>query len=256
MKKYLLALFMVLAVAMSAFALGDIEIKPVISPIISPTFNPDVNTNIGNGIGNFSPKATIERGAIDIDNKNINVNKNTNIGINRQGQFQGQIQGQNNDQTIAPVQSINIEAPKRVAVGTAPQDAGQSELSFIAPNERDVTTILPSFGCGTIKKLTVKDCIVGVVWQSDDVKFKNLYKEVLKGVRSDEVMKSIVPIRYQIWEAASSKSWTTGGNLSGNGIGQTGTALIGGSAGIFPQMGRSKSSNLYTIIFVQVQEFK
>ncbi len=147
-------------------------------------------------------------------------------------------------------------APSRVAVGSAPQDSGQTELNFIAPNERDVTTILPSFGCGTIKRLVKTDCIVAVVWQSNDIKFKDLYKEVLKGVRSDEVMKSTVAIRYQIWEAASSKSWTTGGNLSGNGIGQTGTALIGGSAGIFPQMGRSKSSNLYTIIFVQVQEFK
>jgi len=135
---------------------------------VNPTIKPEINTNIGNGIGNFSPKATIEKGAVDIDNKNINVNKNTNIGINKQGQKQGQsqgqdqgqFQGQNNDQTIAPHQEINIEAPKRVAVGTAPQDSGQSELNFISPNERDVTTTLPSFGCGTIKKLTAKDCIV------------------------------------------------------------------------------------------------
>ena len=245
---------------------------------ISPTIKPE--TNIGNGIGNFSPKATIERGAVDVDNTNVGINKNVNINkptfnndptfnnTNRQGQKQGQsqgqkqgqdqgqFQGQNNDQTIAPTQSINFEAPKRVAVGTAPQDSGQTELNFIAPNERDVTTILPSFGCGTIQKLTVKDCIIGVVWQSNDIKFKDLYKEVLKGVRSDEVMKSTVAIRYQIWEAASTKSWTTGGSLSGNGIGQIGTVVSGGSAGIFPQVGRSKSSNLYTILFVQVQEFK
>lgn len=301
MKRLLFALFIIMVMCGTGFAdserngnatatatatggAGGSVINTQVGGTFSPTFNPDVNTNIGNGFGNFSPKATIEKGAVDVDNVNVGINKNKNININKptfnndptfnntnkqgqkqgqtqgqkqgQDQGQGQLQGQNNDQTIAPIQSINIEAPKRVAVGTAPQDAGQSELSFIAPNERDVTTILPSFGCGTIKKLTAKDCIVGVVWQSNDIKFKDLYKEVLKGVRSDEVMKSKVAIRYQIWEAASAKSWTTGGNLSGNGIGQTGTALIGGSAGIFPQVGRSKSSNLYTIIFVQVQEFK
>lgn len=244
MRKFVFAL-----IIMSVFVLSGTASAQIVNTAtgLAATIkdnNQNQNTNLFTPVNVFTP-----------------VNANSNIQGQQQGQIQGQgqgqFQGQNNDQVIAPNQQLTINAPKRVAVGTAPQDSGQSELNFIAPNERDVTVVMPAFGCGTIKKLDAKtDCIIEVIWQSDDIKFKNLYKEVLKGVRSDAVTKSTVPVRYQIWEAASTKSWTTGGNLSGNGIGQTGTALIGGSAGIFPQIGRSKSSNLYTIIFVQVQEFK
>ncbi len=52
------------------------------------------------------------------------------------------------------------------------------------------------------------------------------------------------------------KTWTTGGSLAGNGVGALSTTVAGTTGGIFPQVGRSKSSNLYTIIFVQVQVFK
>lgn len=244
MRKFVFAL-----IIMSVFVLSGTASAQIVNTAtgLAATIkdnNQNQNTNLFTPVNVFTP-----------------VNANSNIQGQQQGQIQGQgqgqFQGQNNDQVIAPNQQLTINAPKRVAVGTAPQDSGQSELNFIAPNERDVTVVMPAFGCGTIKKLDAKtDCIIEVIWQSDDIKFKNLYKEVLKGVRSDAVTKSTVPVRYQIWEAASTKSWTTGGNLSGNGISQTGTALIGGSAGIFPQIGRSKSSNLYTIIFVQVQEFK
>lgn len=221
----------------------------------------------------------------DIDNKNVNKIKNKNE--QSQGQAQGQAQQQkqkqnqsqgqgqsqsssntnvvapidmqsqsmNNGQTIAPSQNVSFTSPDKVAIGGAPNVAIGGELNFISPNERDVQTLLPKFGCGNIKLLLATDCIVDVLWQSNDVKFKNLYKEVLKGLRSDAVIKA-TGVRYQIREAASTKTWTTGGSVGGNTVGEVGNTISGASGGIVPQVGRSKSSNLYTIIFVQVQEFK
>jgi len=207
----------------------NINVNPNIQ--VKPEINNDVNIGNNVGIGNksFSPSATatIERGAVDIDNKNININKQQQGQIQGQQQGQGQGQNQNNDQVIAPSQEINITAPSRVAVGSAPNVVGPGELNFVSPNERDVQTLLPKFGCGVILPLQNSDCIVDVLWQSNDIKFKDLYKEVLKGLRSNEVQKlNVKTVRYQIREAASAKSWTTGGSLSGNGVGQIGTTQL------------------------------
>jgi hypothetical protein len=67
------------------------------------------SSSVGNGVNNFSPssdaRATIERGAVDIDNHNSNVNANSNSNrnenrnTNTQGQLQGQLQGQGQKQT-------------------------------------------------------------------------------------------------------------------------------------------------------------
>lgn len=169
-----------------------------------------------------------------------------------------QEQSTNNQQTISPSQDtridINVEGPKKVVVGSAPNVIAPSELNFISAGERDVTTIMPKFGCDTVKPLTKNDCIVDVLWIDSDIKFKNLYKSVLKGLRSEEVLKTQTKyVRYQIREADSVKSWTTGGSIGANGVGTIGTTITGVAGGILPQIGRSKSSNLYTVIFVFIQ---
>lgn len=280
MRRIVLVLFMVLALSGVAFAQVTVsgpETYGPVSPItganlqqgqgqsltstISPVISPDINVKSNVDIDNTNKNTNINT------NKNTNINRN--IGINKQSQGQSQeqkqFQGQNNDQVIAPVQTnnqeITFEAPnlskQRVVVGAAPNVASPGELNFISPNERDVQTYLPKFGCDTIKPLVISDCIVDVIWQSNDIKFKDLYKTVLKGLRSDGVQKlSAKAVRYQIREAASTKTWTTGGSLGGSSVGPTGQWATGGSAGILPQIGRSKSSNLYTVIFVQVQDFK
>lgn len=195
-------------------------------------------TNSGNSTNTVSP-------VITANPTNTNVVSPTNT------------QAQNNAQVISPSQEINISAPDRVVVGAAPNFVGGGELNFVSPNERDVQTLLPKFGCGTVAPLTVTDCIVDVLWQKNDIKFKDLYTEVLRGLRSDAVTKlGAKAVRYQIREAASSKTWTTGGSVAGNGAGTVGSGVGGIAGGILPQVGRSKSSNLYTIIFVQVQQFK
>ncbi len=147
--------------------------------------------------------------------------------------------------------------PERYVVGTAPNQASPAELNFISPNERDVQALLPKFGCDVVKPLSVDDCIIEVIWQSNEIKFKNLYRKILKGLKSDEVKKlDAKSVRYQVREIASSKTWTTGGSLAGNGVGALSTTVTGATGGIFPQVGRSKSSNLYTIFLVRVQVFK
>ncbi|OGM08256.1 hypothetical protein A2Z67_00965 [Candidatus Woesebacteria bacterium RBG_13_36_22] len=273
MKKISLLAFVLIAalmVALPSFACEDGNPYPVI------------NTAIATG-GN----ATIQKGAIDVDSNNLNfntntnlntnlnsntnhntnmnmnsnINRNTNIGINKQsqGQSQGQLQGQsqNNFQVIAPNQEVNIETPDHMTMGTAPNALGGPELNFISPNERDVQTILPKFGVGKVLPLKETDHMVGVIYVKEGIKFKNLYTEVLKALRSKKVLGSNLPIRYQIREAASSKTWTTSGSASGNIIGPNfGSAITGGTGSIIPSMGRAKSSNLYTIVIVEVQQFK
>jgi hypothetical protein len=76
-------------------------------------------------------------------------------------------------------------------------------------------------------------------------------------LRSKEVQQySAKTVRYQIREAASTKTWTTGGEVAANAVGMVGTAAGGITGGILPKVGRSKSSNLYTVFFILVQEFK
>lgn len=103
--------------------------------------------NIGNGFGNFSPsaKATIEKGAVDVDNNNLNLNSNkntnlntnlnsnkntnlntnlnkntnlnTNIGVNKQGQEQDQSQGQLQGQSQSSKNTNVAQGGKAVNAG-------------------------------------------------------------------------------------------------------------------------------------------
>jgi len=154
-------------------------------------------------------------------------------------------------------QSINVQGAGRTVIGVAPQNIPPGELNFIQPGQRDVTNKLPKFGCDVIKPLHEHDCIYDVLYVKEGIKFDSLYKTILKAFGDKNVVK--VPTeakRYQIIEADSTKTWTTGGNIGMNGVGPVGTSAMGGGGGLFPQIGRSKSSNLYTIVIVSVQKFK
>jgi len=91
------------------------------------------NTAIGNTLigDTFSPKAsaTIEKGAVKVNNKNtnLNCNKNTNVNVNKnknvnkntniQGQKQGQVQGQGQGQAQKNVLTIIEAETKREHIG-------------------------------------------------------------------------------------------------------------------------------------------
>lgn len=241
----------------------------------------DNTVNVGNGIGNFSPSSKVDN---KIDNTNVNVvdptikNKNTNVGINTnridnqntqsqsnsntfnptnnnsnsQDQSQVQTQGQNNNQRIDPKQTVTFVSPKPLL--QAPM-GNPGELEFGHGAMSDVTSKMPKFALG-ITALSKDDRISDVLSITANEKFKNLYKVVLEhGKRVLEGHRDITinHIRYQIVEAESQKSWTTGGSLNGSGAGYSGATALGGSAGLFPQVGRTKADFLYTIIFVKVE---
>jgi hypothetical protein len=263
----------------------------VFAPTVAPkiTVDPNINTNIGNGIGNFSPSAKV-------DNKNTNTqsqsnsnsftpsvnaefynnpinsqsqstaNTNTNTfnptNTNTQGQKQGQKQqqnqgqgqgqSQNNAQTIAPTQSVVIETPQ--ALLSSPSQS-VPELNFGNGRMIDATKGLPNFALWGIKPLSTEP-ITEVLNVNANVKFKNLYKEVLADAKTIATAKGFnyTYVRYQIIRAEGQKSWSTGGNLGGAGsilsTGGVGGGSVAGS--IIPQFGGTKADDLFTIIFVKV----
>jgi len=192
-------------------------------------------------------------------NTNVNTNKidNTNIGINKQqqgqkqGQVQGQMQGQNNEQVINPVQSIVFEKP----YAPAPSVSSPPELNFGNGRMTDVTSRFPKFALFGIRPLGREDVIMEVLSVTANEPFKKIYKTILSDAKSvAESQKGIIKIRYQIIEAEAQKSWTTGGSIGGAGTGTLGTAGVGASGGLFPQVGGTKAHFLYTVIFVKVSD--
>lgn len=228
---------------------------------VNTTIKPEINTNIGSGIGNFSPsaKATIEKGAVDIDNKNVNVNKNTNIQGQKQGQSQkqsqgqGQFQGQNNEQSIAPIQEVTFKSPTQLL---PPPSQSVPELNFGNGKMFDATDKLPNFAIFGIKALKA-EAIKEVLSVNANIKFKKLYQAVLEDaakVVNSKDCGATCDVRYQIIRAEAQKSWNTGGNVGGAGSGLATSGLGGGSgaASIIPNWGGTKADDLFTVIFVRV----
>lgn len=99
--------------------------------------------NIGNGLNNFSPSASakIEKGAVQNTNTNVGINTNKNFQAQMQGQLQGQLQGQiaNNNQTIAPEQSVTIINPENKRdLPNIPGYVAPQQLEFRGPYEKGV----------------------------------------------------------------------------------------------------------------------
>jgi hypothetical protein len=246
MKKVFLALLLVMALAGTAFA----------TP--TTTGNSDVitNTNTATATGGAGGSATIQRGAIENSNSNLNiVGVDTDIKNSqsqKQGQAQGQIQGQkqNNDQTIAPSQTMTI-------MPNLPSAPGQGQgtwLSYIHGGQRDVTAGFPQF-VTKIKALSADDVVSQVLYISANNKFKNIYDVAISGTNKVLGMKwPLERIRRQVVEVDAQKSWNTSGNIAGSGSAFTGpTSGAGALTSIIPAVGGAKVQELYTVVFVLVK---
>ena len=249
MKKYLVALILVLAMAGSAFALGDINTNT--NTFIPTNVNTPVNTNVNT-------------------NTNLNTFVPTNLNSNIQGQQQGQIQGQgqaqfsdvdvrnsnrqrqnqNNNQNIAPVQEVNT--PQNLL---SPPSQSVPFLYFGNGRIKDVTATMPNFAIYGIARYAGEP-ILDVVKTDANVKFKNYFKAVIDDARDLSGEKGFNSSQYRIMVfcAEAQKTWTTGGNLGGAGSGLSSTGLGGGSGAgsIIPQWGGTKADDLYTIFFVKI----
>lgn len=156
----------------------------------------------------------------------------------------------NNDQNIAPVQSLTVEVPRQ-PVGIPM--TGAPELNFGSGKQRDVTWKIPKFALWGIKNLDVNnDLITEVICFKDGIKFKKMYQTVLAEGKRIAQEGNTSDIRLQVIEIKSQKTWTTGGSLSGGGSGFVNESAIAGGGSIIPTVGRTKADFLYHVIFVRV----
>lgn len=241
MKKMALVLFMVLALSGAAFAQQTIT--------LSPGAHDNVNANAS---------ATILPGAVVAPITNIYTPVNVFTPTNLNSNIQGQLQGQNNDQVIAPVQVTDItfnapKIPRSVAVETPPQVNPTPELNYIDPEEHDVTMEFAKIG-NFDRFDPKKDEIVDVLYKKGDQTFADLYETVIKGGKDDKV-KSLVPanVRYQIWGQKSARSRQAGLGLGGNATGMIQTTGTGGSLGLGFTQGTSTSKKKFTVKYLLIQ---
>ena len=249
MKKWImmLSMIMVLAIAGSVFALGDIEIDnhPTVTggSVSGNTFttgsqqmnNNKLSTgdvNVGNGFGNFSPSASA-----DHSGNSFNIND----------------QDMNNRQVIAPEQKVIFKSPTQLMA--APSQS-VPELNFGSGSLKDVTAGIPNFAIYGIAKYKGEP-IRKIISTNANVKFKNYFQAILddaadiagkEGFKSSEV-------RLIVACAEAQKTWTSGGNLGGAGS-YLPSPIVGasGAASIVPQWGGTKADPLYTIFFVLVND--
>lgn len=254
MRRLMVVLFIVLVMSVPAFA---------VNPHNDSNATATATATATGGAGGAGGNATLNDNSRTYNtNTNLNTNaqgQNQNQGQlqdQQQGQIQGQLQGQKqtnvNDQVIAPNQEVTFKSPTQLL---APPSQGVPELNFGNGKMKDVTGELPNFAMYGIKRLGTEP-ILRVLNVNANVKFKNLYKEIL------EDAKDVVngngnhssDIRYQVIRAEAQKSWTTGGNIGGAGSGVATSGLAGGSmaGSVIPQWGGTKADDLFTIIFVRV----
>ncbi len=205
------------------------------------TVKPEINTNIGNGFGNFSPSAKV-----DLEFRPTNNNFNSQKNVDIQGQIG--INKQNNEQVIAPNQEVTINTPRAllpIVPGSVP------ELNFGNGKMTDETKKLPAFAIGGITPLA-GETIVDVLDVNANVKFKNLYKEILSAGKKIAQSNPAGTVKYQVIRAEAQKTWNTGGNIGGAGSGLMTSGGAGGSVNLIPSFGGTKADDLFTIIFVKV----
>lgn len=255
MKKYLVALILVLAMAYPAFA--------------------QVNVGTGNQTGGA---LSIQNKDIDIgnlnNNQNTNTNSNTNVNNLTNTQSQGQNQAQSQSQSQRMRQNQNqtaISESEAKAKSQAnnlgntqtiesPQNLLGSPNVFLPPlyfgNGRmeDVTELLPPFAIYGIKPLAKGEMISAVIVSDANIKFKNLYQTVLDDGKKASGKGKADNLRIQIIRAQGQKTWTMGLNAAGAGSGLSPTGLGGGAGagGIGPQWGGTKADDLFTVLIVQV----
>jgi hypothetical protein len=211
--------------------------------------------------------ATIQKGAIQNSNSNLNVNTNvfsaentfkpvnTNKQSQEQGQVQGQVQGQkqsvNNGQNISPAQEITISTPQNL-LGLPSQWVPQ--LNFGNGRMKDATGDLPRFAIYGITSLTTEPIME--VLSVTTTRFKSLYKSVLSEakVMAGNGSKTLKDVRYQIIRAEGQSTFSTGGNIGGGGSALASSGLGGVSAvgSLIPQWGSTTANDRFIIVFVRV----
>jgi hypothetical protein len=228
---------------------------------VTNTFTP---TNSQSQSINNSGNATIQKGAVTNNNTvdpKITVSPTIDPKItttvdpkmtNKQSQSQKQSQGQNNEQTINPHQEVTIKTPTQLL---------ESPTQYIpSPNfgngkMNDVTNELPTFAIYGIKKYA-GESIMEVLDVKANVKFKNLYKEILSKAKSLAGGEGFMSgeVKVQIFKAEAQKTWQLGLNALGSGSGLSPSGLGGGSGtgGLGPVWGGTKADDLFTIIYVKV----
>lgn len=245
MRKYLLALILVLFMTSMAFAdsgdnnQGAIQNNPNNSGIQntgnSNTFNQGGTVGNVTATGGSVGNVTGNSGTISATGIAGDVNQNPN-----------QSMSNNAKQTVlfkTPTQLLNLPSQ------------GVPELNFGNGRMIDATKTLPNFAIYGIKALGA-EAIREVLSVNANVKFKKLYQAILDDAKSvaNGGKKTLADVRYQVIRAEGQKSWTTGGNLGGGGSALSSSGLSGasGAGSIIPQWGGTKSDDLFTIIFLKV----
>jgi hypothetical protein len=171
---------------------------------------------------------------------------------NRQSQSQKQSQSQNNEQTVNPQQEVTIKTPTQLL---EPPTQYIPSLNFGNGKMKDVTNELPTFAIYGIEKYA-GESVMEVLDVKANVKFKNLYKEIIskaKNLAASKGFKS-AEVKVQIFKAEAQKTWQLGLNVLGSGSGLSPSGLSGGSGtgGLGPVWGGTKADDLFTIIYVKV----
>lgn len=183
-----------------------------------------------------------------------NVNINTQHQNQDQRQLQLQLQNQwqwqdlqnNNNQTIAPSQSIVIEAPERPLLQTP----------IVIPN------IIPQLSFGEVKQVASipvdarlkewKNEIILNEVASTTTKAKKLFKRTVDIVRDASQKEDLRNCRIITLMHPSTKMWSLGTVVSGGGAGVVGTTGISGMGGVLPSYGRMTADTVVDIIIVRV----
>jgi hypothetical protein len=209
------------------------------------------NSSVGNGFGNFSPNAsaTIQKGAVQNYNANVQGQKQGQQQQQGQKQGQGQSQSVNNGQTVAPVQNVNtpamLQAPEINPFYLMPLQGGRVG---------DATGILPRFANAALVKLTANDVVVKIL----DVYFGNPFSRITydelesyllnKASKYDATKKKI---RYSVKFQDSVITSGMGGGAALSNSGADGTMSSTGS--ILPGISKSTANPIFIITFYEVR---
>lgn len=193
-----------------------------------------------------------------VNNNNANVNNVKNVNKQQQGQIQGQAQkqnqgqaqsvqnantqGQNNEQTIAPVQNVITEQPRLAAPTVTAQEVPILQGGKIG----DVTAALPDFF--GIQKLAQGEKIVRVIrvlnggWFTK-IRLEDVPSAILEGVPAG------AKVRYSVWAKDGVTAVTTGGGIAAS-------QSVGANAATGSILPGWASSNANPVFVIFVYEVK
>jgi len=183
-----------------------------------------------------------------------NVNINTQHQNQDQRQLQLQLQNQwqwqdlqnNNNQTIAPSQSVVIEAPERPLLQTP----------IVIPN------LIPQLSFGEVEVVSpiITDArlrewkgeiIISIVDQEKTTVGK-MIKKTVELVNDAGRKEDLTKCRIICLSHPSTKMWSTGGSMTVGGSNTVGTGGMSGAGGLFPSYGRMTADTVIDIVIVRV----